>query len=115
YISAEQLDGSYDFKPMYEHIADNIANADLAFLNQETILAGPDYPLSGYPAFNTPDDIAQNMVDLGFDLINGATNHTLDYDYPGAIHAINVWKQFDEIVFAGAYLDEEARNTVQTI
>ena len=115
YISAEQVDGSYDFKPMYEHVAEDIANADLAFLNQETILAGPDYPLSGYPSFNTPDDIAQNMVDLGFDLINGATNHTLDYDYPGAIHAINVWKQFDEIIFAGAYLDEEARNTVQTI
>lgn len=115
FLSVEQPDGSYDFTPIYEHIAEDVAAADLAFLNQETIMAGPDYPYSGYPAFNTPDDLAYDMAAMGFDLVNGATNHTLDYDYPGAIHAINLWNQFDDLIYTGAFLDEEARNTVRTL
>lgn len=115
FISAEQPDGSYDFTPMYEQVADEIGNAGLAFLNQETILAGPEYPYSGYPAFNTPDDIAQNMHDLGFDIVNGATNHTLDYDVPGAVHAVETWNQFDDLIYSGTFLSEEDRNTIPTI
>ena len=82
--AAETPDGSYDFSNMYENIAADVENADLAFLNQETIFAGPDYPYSGYPSFNTPEQLGTNMVDLGFDLINGATNHTLDFGAAGA-------------------------------
>ena len=113
--TALEDDGSYDFTPIYDNIAESVDEADLAFLNQETIFAGPDYPYTGYPAFNTPDEMGQNMYDLGFDLVNGATNHTLDYDYPGAIHAVNVWNQFDDLLFTGTFLDEESRNTVPTI
>lgn len=115
FLSAQQADGTYDFTPMYEHIGEAVETADLAFLNQETIMAGTDYPYSGYPAFNTPDDLAYDMAELGFDLVNGATNHTLDYDYPGAIHAINLWSQFEDLIYTGAFLDEQDRNTVRTI
>ncbi|MDE1549518.1 CapA family protein [Jeotgalibaca caeni] len=115
YRAMEQPDGSYDFSPIYEGLAEAVGNADLAFLNQETILAGPEYPYSGYPAFNTPEEMATDMYELGFDLINGATNHTLDYDVPGAINAIEVWSQFNDLIFTGAYLSEEDRNTVRTI
>ncbi|NCB66647.1 MAG: CapA family protein, partial [Bacilli bacterium] len=65
---AELADGIYDFKFIYENVAEDIEDADIAFLNQETISAGGDYPYSGYPAFNTPPEIAQDMKDLGFDL-----------------------------------------------
>ncbi|MGB9342273.1 CapA family protein, partial [Trichococcus sp.] len=88
---AERTDGIYDFKPIYENVAAEIEEADIAFLNQETISAGDDYAYSGYPAFNTPPEIAQDMNNLGFDLVNGATNHALDYDYPGALHSLAVW------------------------
>lgn len=115
YESVRQSDGTYDFLPIYENIAEDVANADLAFLNQETISAGGDYPFSGYPAFNTPQDIAYDMHELGFDLINGATNHTLDYDYVGAINNIELWSQFDDMIFTGSFLSEEDRNTVRTI
>ena len=115
FISAEQPDGTYNFTPIYDNISQAVEKADIAFLNQETILAGPEFPYAGYPAFNTPDEMATNMHDLGFDLINGATNHTLDYDYPGAIHAIATWNQFENLVYTGTFLSEEDRNTVPTI
>ena len=110
-----QEDGSYNFTPIYEHIASEIQDADLAFLNQETILAGTDYPYTGYPAFNTPNEMAGNMADLGFDLVNGATNHTLDYDYPGAIHAIEVWSNYPDLIYTGTYLSEADRLRIPTI
>ena len=40
----------YDFLPLYEHIADDVAEADVAFINQETIMAGEKY---GYTAYST--------------------------------------------------------------
>lgn len=112
---AELADGTYDFKPIYENVAADIEAADIAFLNQETISAGDDYPYSGYPAFNTPPEIAQDMNDLGFDLVNGATNHALDYDYPGALNSLAVWNAQENVVYAGIYESQADRDEIRTI
>ncbi|WP_373710400.1 CapA family protein [Jeotgalibaca porci] len=113
--AAETPDGSYDFSNMYENIAADVENADLAFLNQETIFAGPDYPYSGYPSFNTPEQLGTNMVDLGFDLINGATNHTLDFGVAGATYALDFWKQYEDVRYTGVFESEEASLEIPTI
>ena len=112
---AELTDGTYDFKPIYENVAADIESADIAFLNQETISAGDDYAYSGYPAFNTPPEIAQDMNDLGFDLVNGATNHALDYDYPGALNSLAVWNEQEDVVYTGIYASQADRDEIRTI
>jgi poly-gamma-glutamate synthesis protein (capsule biosynthesis protein) len=112
---AELADGTYDFKFIYENVAEDIEEADIAFLNQETISAGDDYPYSGYPAFNTPPEIAQDMNNLGFDLVNGATNHALDYDYPGALNSLAVWNAQENVVYAGIYESQADRDEIRTI
>lgn len=112
---AELADGTYDFKPLYENVSEDIEEADIAFLNQETISAGDDYAYSGYPAFNTPSEIAQDMSDLGFDLVNGATNHSLDYDYPGALNSLAVWNEQEDVVYTGVYESQADRDEIRTI
>ena len=112
---AELEDGTYDFKFIYENVAEDIEEADIAFLNQETISAGDDYAYSGYPAFNTPPEIAQDMHDLGFDLVNGATNHALDYDYPGALNSLAVWNEQEAVVYTGIYATQADRDEIRTI
>ncbi|MGB7474489.1 CapA family protein [Trichococcus sp.] len=112
---AELADGTYDFKFIYENVAEDIKEADIAFLNQETISAGNDYDYSGYPAFNTPPEIAQDMNDLGFDLVNGATNHALDYDYPGALNSLAVWNEQENVVYTGIYESQADRDEIRTI
>ncbi len=112
---AELADGTYDFKPIYENVAKDIEAADIAFLNQETISAGDDYAYSGYPAFNTPPEIAQDMNALGFDLVNGATNHALDYDYPGALNSLAVWNEQEHVVYTGIYESQADRDEIRTI
>lgn len=40
YNDALQQDGSFNFKPMYLHIKNDIQSPDLAFINQESPLGG---------------------------------------------------------------------------
>ncbi|MBR4292180.1 MAG: CapA family protein, partial [Clostridia bacterium] len=60
---------AYDFLPMYKDVAFHIAGADLAFINQETVMAGDGYANSGYPTFNSPQQLGLDLVELGFDII----------------------------------------------
>lgn len=68
----------YDFTPAYEAIAPIVAEADFAFVNQETVLAGAELPLSNYPRFCSPPEVGETMLDLGFNLIATANNHCFD-------------------------------------
>ncbi|MGN1098752.1 MAG: CapA family protein, partial [Christensenellales bacterium] len=67
----------YNFRPIYKNVEDIIAAADISFINQETVIAGEEYGYSGYPAFNSPQDIADELVDIGFDIVSLANNHIL--------------------------------------
>ena len=75
YHDAQHSDGTYNFKPMYSNIKKDIARPDLAFVNQESPLGGDDIPFSGFKRFNTPSQVAGDIVATGFDVINGANNH----------------------------------------
>ena len=83
----------YDFLPVYADIADAVAAADFAFINQETVMAGASYGYSGYPQFNTPQQLGLDLVTLGFDIINIANNHMLDMGTQGLIDTVNFWKE----------------------
>lgn len=78
---SEKSDGSYDFLPKYKRVASMIANADIAFVNQETPMCGKKYGYSSYPQFNTPDQMGKDLVTLGFDVISFANNHMADMGY----------------------------------
>lgn len=108
-------DGSYDFKPSYKYMTNYIKDADLSFINQESILGGDSLGISGYPAFNTPSQMANDLVDLGFDVINGASNHTLDKGFKGIQNSAKTWRQFKDVIFTGAYDSQEDADTIRVI
>ena len=115
YKDAELEDGSYDFKPMFANITEEIEAADLAFINQETLLGGDEFGFSGYPAFNTPSDMAKNLNGLGFDLVNGSTNHSLDKGTQGVLNTLDIWEEQEDILFTGVFKNEEHRDTIPVI
>jgi len=81
YRQAEKSDGGYDFLPKYKRVSKMIADADIAFVNQETPMSGKKYGYSSYPQFNTPDQMGYDLVTLGFDVISFANNHMADMGY----------------------------------
>jgi hypothetical protein len=59
--------------------------------NLETVFAGQKSGFAGYPSFNTPDALADALVDLGVGVLTMANNHILDRGASGA-------KRTDEVL-----------------
>lgn len=112
---AQLEDGTFDFKPMFENVSADIEAADLAFINQETLLGGDEFGFSGYPAFNTPSDMAGNLNELGFDLVNGASNHSLDKGEKGVLNTLEIWDEQEDMVFTGVFDSQEERDAIPVI
>ncbi|HKM35176.1 MAG TPA: CapA family protein [Lachnospiraceae bacterium] len=97
-----QQDGSYNFDFLFENVGDKIEGADLALVNQETILGGEELGLSGYPCFNSPYELGDAEVEAGFDVILHATNHALDTHKSGLLNCMNFWEQkYPEVSYLG--------------
>ncbi len=99
----------YFFDPMYENFKEIVSSADIAFINQETPIAGPDFPHAGYPNFNTPNEMGDTLIRLGFDVINTATNHMLDCRGKGLIHHADFWESKKDlgVIQIGSYKNKE--------
>lgn len=101
-ISSSLKNGLYDFTPIYSEIKSLVKSADLAFVNQETVMAGPGFGYSGYPAFNTPQSLAKTLADTGFNIINQANNHAMDMGKMGLYATLDLWDSIKEITVIGA-------------
>lgn len=112
YNAAKKDDGSYDFKSMYSYIKDIVKNYDLAYYNQETILGGSEIGVSSYPAFNSPYEVGDAIIDTGFNLVSLATNHTLDRGEKAIINSLNYWNNKSNVLTSGSYLSNNDRNKV---
>lgn len=110
--AGDMNDGQYDFTPMYSEVKNLIERNDIAFINQETILGGYDLGLSGYPTFNSPLEIAQNLKDTGFNLVNMATNHALDKGQEGIDNELNAFRNTEDMAFSGI---ADSQNTYDNI
>ena len=96
----------YDFSPMYENVKDMIASYDLAFVNQETPLAGKEFGYDHYPLFNSPQELGDDLIEAGFDIFNIATNHMLDKGEDGFAGTMAYFKSKD-VMMVGGYENEE--------
>ncbi|MDR0302421.1 MAG: CapA family protein [Treponema sp.] len=101
-INSSVKDGVYDFAPIYTEIKDIATKADLAFINQETVMAGESFGYSGYPRFNSPQSLAQTVADTGFDIVNQANNHAMDMGKSGLIATLDLWDTIEGITVIGA-------------
>ena len=112
-ISAgEQEDGSLDYSSFYENIKNDISSADIAVINQETILGGSEFEYTGYPVFNSPWEIGTAAIDAGFDIFTCATNHSLDKGYAGIEQECAFFDQHAEVVHVGTNDSEEDYNSI---
>lgn len=92
YTSGEQEDGTYDFTNLFANVSDQVSAADIAMCDQETVLGGTELGLSGYPAFNGPQEVGDAEAAAGFNVILHASNHTLDMGYEGLHSELEFWR-----------------------
>ena len=106
-------DGSYDFGDMFSLVKPLLDGYDLRYCNQESIIGGKNLGISGYPNFNSPDEIGEEIIDLGFNMIGLANNHAYDKGEAAINYSVNYWKKYDNIITAGSYLSDNDRNNIQ--
>lgn len=110
---------NYDFKPIYQNVKYLVEDADVAILNQETIISESN-PVRGADGgqliFNSPPEVADAVIDLGFDVFTMANNHLLDMGASGLEESINFWNakaEENDLTILGAYLNEEDSENIR--
>lgn len=110
---------AYDFAPLYENVRYIIEDADVAILNQETIISQSNEirgANGGALLFNSPPEVADAVIDLGFDVFTMANNHLLDFGPAALEESINFWNQKAgtyDLTVLGAYLNEADANNIR--
>lgn len=111
--TAKRSDGTYDFSSVYEKMKPDFKKADIAIINQETILGGDKFEYKGYPCFNTPDSMGKAIMDAGFNIVQQASNHSYDTGVEGIEHCIKYWKKHKKkVLMVGLNENEEEYNTI---
>ena len=88
-IAAAKTGNTYDFDNQFANIRADVQAADIAIINQETILTESDY--SGYPNFGSPHEAADSIANAGFNVVTHATNHVLDRGTDSIRYTLNYW------------------------
>lgn len=115
--TSHKTSNGYDFTGIFKYIKPIVQEYDLAYYNQETVLGGSSLGLSGYPQFNSPQQVGDAFLDAGFNLVSLATNHTLDNYYRTGgktiANSVKYWKDHsDKALAAGSYTSQEDRDEV---
>ena len=80
---------TYDFSSFFTEVEPFFQASDFVIGNLETTLSNDPRLYSGYPRFNSPAILAQNLKEVGFDLLTTANNHCLDKGVNGLYNTLN--------------------------
>ena len=104
-----------DYETAYSDIRVLVDLADIAFINQETILAGEEFGFSGYPRFNSPQELGRGIAAAGFNVVNHATNHIMDKGEKAVFATLDFWDTIPEVTILGVHRSQEQRSLPKLI
>mgnify|MGYP002626006421 CR=1 FL=1 len=101
----------YDFHYCYKDVENRIAEADIAFINQETLICDGKLELAGTSkGFNSPVELGYDLISSGFDVFNMANSHVLDEGAEGLEYTLDYWdtirEKYENVTVLGAYRGE---------
>ncbi len=106
--------GNWNYDGIYDQVRDEIQAADLAIVDQETVLTTEHDAISSYPSFATPTEVGDALINAGFDVIESSTNHIDDYGYDYIEQTLNFWKtSHPEATVVGIHESQEDADTVK--
>ena len=113
YYRQRMAGNGYNFDTYYDGTREYSENADLAYINMETICNGDEhYELSSYPLFNGPKEVIDAVYNAGFDWWSISSNHSLDTGANGLLEQLNtIHQKYPDIITTGSYTSLEDKNT----
>lgn len=116
-ISSGRSDsGEWNYDHLYLNVLDEIQAADVAMVDQETVLTTDHNAVAGYPSFATPTEAADALVNAGFNVIECATNHVDDYGYEYMQETMDYWNtNYPDITLLGLHDSQEDAEEIRTM
>lgn len=108
--SGQQADGTFQFDSFFAPVRSLIQYGDYASTNFEAAMAGQHSGYTGYPKFNSPDEMAATLKEAGYDLVVTSNNHILDRGFSGAIRTMGVLRNAG-LDIVGTYQSQEEKNS----
>lgn len=116
YKSGMSDDGEWNYDHLYKYVRNDIADADIAIVNQETIFVENHDSISSYPTFGSPTEIGDALANAGFDVVLHASNHTMDKGTTGVTDTLNFWKTKHPVMTVlGINENQEAQDTITVV
>lgn len=116
---------SFDFSSAFSYIDAYLQNTDYLVGDIETTMAGAgkgtDTSIYGYGAnkdtniFNTPEVLAQNLADVGFNMIATANSHAMDSGSNGVVSTVGYLNQAGLTALGTVKTAGDARYVMQNI
>lgn len=105
----------YNFDHIFAPMKEVVESYDIAAITQETPFVEDDADVSGYPTFGTPTEMGDAIVASGFDVVVGATNHSMDKGLYGINTTNAYWNGHPEVLHLGMHDDPADANAVSII
>lgn len=104
----------FKFVEQLKNVSGLLGKHDITIANLESIIAGTEYGLSGFPKFNGPAEIGYALKEVGVDIVSIANNHVLDRGEEGLLKSIENLEKIG-LEYDGAYKSEEDYNRLRVI
>jgi len=104
----------YDFAYVFEDLKSTISKSNINAYSQQSIIGGKDLGMSLNYNYNSPVQVADAMIDIGFNAVNLANYHAFDKGVQGITNSLNYWNE-KEVINSGTSLSEEDRLKNNTI
>lgn len=106
----------WDYDSVYSLIKDEISQADLSIVTQESAFTADHSQVSGESVYFTPLEVGSALINAGFDIIAGATDHADDYGSVLLADSLNAWRTtYPDTPLLGLYLSQEETANIQVV
>jgi len=109
-----RTDTGFDFSRMFDPVRAYMQDADITTANMEVPVAGEEFGLSGYPQFNAPPEIIDALAGAGADIVNNATNHSMDRGGGGVVASTGNMRERG-MLYTGSYASEQDKSVPRII
>ncbi len=105
---AQQEDGSYNYTSIFSGVWDAVSETDYAICTMETTFP-ETVEYTGYPMFKSPTELATSLKTVGFDMVNTASNHSVDGLKAGIFRTLDIL-DLNGLDHVGTYRSQEERD-----
>ena len=116
-LAAGQANGSaWNYDTVYSLIKDQISQADLSIVTQESSLTADHNLVSGSPVYSSPVEVGAALANAGFDIIASATDHADDMGSERLSETLAFWQStYPDITVLGIHGSPEDAAAIRVV